>query len=440
MTGTHENDPSTWDQLVRLNAAAAAPSADFQSFRAFCEKHGVGPDLIPASIYNKYGLGLLDNGKKPKEVQKILREIRADLKRLKGGTDLIPPRRPKRKGRTGARQAQFEALPVSLRWDIEDLQDGLYAGDAPASFGVKMRLLLTMIGVLNKAGFKVFTLDQLFSREAFKVLREHKFGKDETLLIDDTRYQFSLVARRYHGSKKNAEMVQYFKAMGKGAGKLKRSVAPSTLERVGQLNPENWREIQKTCILSLEAAATEPRSREKQLKARDALFGTLVCISARSRMEVSQARFANPIDPGNNPEDDAALLIGGVPVPLGDRHNQAISLWRRSKTLLTGRDDRWVFARTDGTLPNETTFSVAIKKFGATFGIDMTPQSLKLESIRRMKELGIDDAAIQAHLGVTQSINYETRFKVLGTITTANKFVSKVVDGAKKKKENGDAD
>lgn len=440
MNGTNENVTSKWAHLLRINATAAPPSPHFQSFKALCEELGVGPDDDHADALKKYGLKLIKGGMKPKALQKVLREIRAELKRLKGGTDLLPPRRPKRKGRTGARQSQFAVLPQQLKLEIEGLQQSLYGGGSDATFGVKKRLMLTMIKVLEEAGHTVTSLDQLFSPEIFKVLREKGFGKTETLLIQEAQYQFSLIARRYHSSKDDAQMVQYFKAKGKGAGKLKRSVSPRTLQRVGQLTPDTWREIQKTCIIAVEAAATEPRSLDKQLDARDALFGTLVCISSRSRMAVSQARFANPIGPVNGPGDDAALIIGGVPITLGDRHNRAISLWRRSKARLTGRDDPWVFARPDGTVPDGTTFSVAIKKFAATFGIDMTPQALKLESVRRMMDLDVDDAAIQAHLGVTQSINYETRFKVLRTITTANKFVRKVADGAKKKKENGDAD
>jgi len=432
-----------WRATVAAAEAKGLLHEGFLAFASFALVGKIGPRAVSDEHLRNFRIFLLEDDVDPDEAGSTIAEIRRTILLLQVDPEtrnlitsqrIRPPR--------GARQAQRASLSAVWQRDLAFIRKEVVGGTEEANQDVVERFVLGLLEAA--AGFEapINDADQLFQLKTYVALHAVRFGKLDERNHHAAAYKFLTLGKEYHTAKKDREdLVDAFIAARKRLKTRKRSIAPSASSRIGQINDALWTKLQAEGVRRLWEACEAPRKKRLDDGARMGLFVSLVAITARSRAEVAAAEFALPLAYATADDDAAAILVGGMRVPLAPVQINAIANWRRTRHKAWEVDHLRVFARCrDGVVPTPACFSTGTSRVGELFGIDITPRTLQLEAVRSLKRMKVPEGQIQSHLGIQQKINFESRFGSLLKMDSAERFGDAVLDAVDGKFDCDEAD
>lgn len=428
-----------WANVLRTTSEKWYYSNPLAELAAFCVADGIEPLRLDDEVLRQFRKFLREDdhdansaGSKVADARRAIRRLQQDPE-----TAALVPDRGIRVPR-GARQAQLASLTPQWRSDVDFIRTTVNGGRArPAQDNVE-RVVLALIEITGKFSPPIESADELFQLTTFSDLYEVKFGKADEKNLHEAAYRFLGLAIRYHQARGGRdELVDQFEAARTRMGTRKRDIAPRDLNRAGQIDDETWTAMQVEAIRRLRVAAASPANKLIDEAARVGLYVMMLSITGRTRLAVCKAEFALPLEEaGNEPSAEAAILIDDILVPLGPVHIAAIAAWRRWRHACWGIDHRVVFARRNGKAPNEGAFTGKTKAFGALFDVDITPRTLRLDTVTKLIDKKVPAGQIQSHLGIKQLINLKSQFGQLIAERSSELFGKAVVDGAGRKTDD----
>ncbi len=429
-----------WHATREAAKAKGAYHDAFANFATFAEAKKISPTKVSKEHLRDYRIFLLEDDLDADEAGCVIADIRRTIlllqvdpatKNLITSQRIRPPR--------GARQAQQASLTPEWQRDLEFIETEVVGHTKASNQSVVTRFVLGCLEVAAAFEVPIQNADQLFQLETFVALDAVGFGKADHANQHAAAYRFLTLAKEYHEAVGDREeLVDAFIAARKRLRTPPRKIAPSVMSRVGQVDDTLWPKFQGECLRRMVEAAKNPESKRADDAARIGLFVTVAAITGRDRIDVVAAEFASPLSSASDDAAAAAILVGKVLVPFSRIQMAVIAHWRRTRSEAWGNDHLRVFARRDGTVPILSAFSTGARRFCALFGVDITPRTLQLEAVRKLKEMKVPLGQIQGHLGIQQKINFESRFNSLFEMDSAERFGDAVRDAASGKDSEED--
>lgn len=428
-----------WANTLRAATEKGCFSHALTELAAFCLARGTKPRDLTDAVLRQFRKFLMEDDHDANRAGSKVADTRHVIFLLRQHRDTAGhvPDRGIRAPR-GARQIQLASLTPQWRSDVTFIRQVVNGGRAKSAQDAAERVVLALIEITNKFSPPITSADELFQLNCFSDLYDVNFGKTDERNLHEAAYRFLGLAIRYHEARGGRdELVEQFEGARERMGTRKRDIAPRDLDRAGQIDDETWTAMQVEAIRRLRDAAASPAKKLKDEAARVGLYVMVLSITGRTRLAVCKAEFALPLEEaGSEPSAEAAILVDGILVPLGPAHIAAIAAWRRWRHNCWGIDHPVVFAGRNGKAPNEGAFTGKTKAFGALFDVDITPRTLRLDTVTKLIDKKVPAGQIQSHLGIKQLINLKSQFGQLIAERSSELFGKAVVDGAGRKKDD----
>lgn len=406
----------------------------FSKFAAYCSSLGYEVEQSGEALVPGFLAALAESGRTYGDLR--VGDMRRDNVKLRASQpNIVLPPLAAPSVRATPRIDQFEALDPVLQDEIDTLATMTVEGKVKSQNSVTTarNFILRFIELAETRSVTIHRLKDLFQDTALEAIEAANYGAPAGIRWQDSENAKKSRSRLLETGRVYAFDVVFDDELGEALDAYLRNTPPAEKPSGGIARKarENSRILvhgdtaQKLIAAARKTAATffaNPRKKGAFEQAQIGIAVLLLLGTGRPPFKIRSAAFIGPscdVQTRNGVVRRPTLLLA-KDATLKDFEGEASAGTRKAidnfwlgACALLGRPPGDLLAKRNGEVKSGSAFCVGVKKLCATVGVDMPPETIQVGVVRGLVEYGYGKEEIADSLGVSQLINFETRFGAL---------------------------